>query len=65
MPQAVGCELLLYADDFCLIFKHKDITEIEAALDKNFTMLCNLFVDNKLSIHFGEAKNISSLLHQT
>ena len=65
MPQAVGCELLLYADNFCLIFQHKDITEIEAALDKNFTMLCNLFVDNKLSIHFGEAKNISSLLHQT
>ena len=56
MPQAVDCELLLYADDTCLIFQHKDITEIESALNKNFSMLCDWFVDNKLSIHFGEDK---------
>ena len=54
MPQAVDCELLLYADDTCLIFHHKDITEIESALNKNFSMLCDWFVDNKLTIHFGE-----------
>ena len=53
MPQAVDCELLLYADDTCLIFQHKDITEIESALNKNLSMLCDWFVDNKLSIHFG------------
>ena len=28
MPQAVDCELLLYADGTCLIFQHKDITVI-------------------------------------
>ena len=33
MPPAVDCELLLYADDSCLIFKHQDITEIETALN--------------------------------
>ena len=59
MPQAVDCELLLYADDTCLIFQHKDITEIESALNKNFSMLCDWFVDNKLSIHFGEDKTKS------
>ena len=36
MPQAIDCELLLYADDTCLIFQHKDITKIEAALNKKF-----------------------------
>ena len=61
MLQAVDCELLLYADDTCLIFEHKDITEIEMALNQNFSMLCDWFVDNKLSIHFGEDKTKSIL----
>ena len=61
MSQAVDCELLIYADDSCLIFQHKDITEIESALNKNFSMLCDWFVDNKLSIHFGEDKTKSIL----
>ena len=29
MPQAADCELLLYANDTCLIFQNKDITKIE------------------------------------
>ena len=61
MPRAVDCELLPYAGDTCLIFQHKDITEIESALNKNFSMLCDWFVDNKLSIHFGEDKTESIL----
>ena len=61
MPQALDCELLLYADDTCLIFQHKDITEIETALNKNFSMLWGWFVHNKLSIHFGEDKTKSIL----
>ena len=52
MPQAVDCELFLYAYDTCLIFLHKDITEIETTLNKNYSMLCDWFVDDKLSIHF-------------
>ena len=62
MPQAVDCELLLYADDTCLIFQHKDIIEIESALNKNISMFCDLFADNKLSVHFGEDKTKSILL---
>ena len=61
MPQAVDCELLLYADDICLIFQHKDITKIESTLNKNYSMLCDWFVDNKLTIHFGEDKTKSIL----
>ena len=56
MPQALSCDLLLYADDSCLIFQHKDVKEIEKVLNKNFSDLCDWFVDNKLSIHFGEDK---------
>ena len=56
MPQAVTCDLLLYADDTCLVFQHKDVIEIETVLNKNFSSLCDWFIDNKLSIHFGEEK---------
>ena len=38
MRQAVKCELLLYADDTCLIFQHSDINETEIQLNKNFDM---------------------------
>ena len=61
MPQSVNCELLLYADDTCLIFQHNDIKEIEIQLNKNFSLICDWFVDNKLSIHFGEDKTKSIL----
>ena len=61
MPQAVKCELLLYADDTCLIFQNNDIKEIEIQLNKNFSLICDWFVDNKLSIHFGEDKTKSIL----
>ena len=61
MPQVIDCDLLLYADDTCLIFQHKDINEIEAVLNRNFSTLCDWFVDNKLSIHFGEDKTKSIL----
>ncbi len=56
MPGATKCELLLYADDTCLIFQSNDPTEIENILTENFNILCDWFVDNKLSIHLGEEK---------
>ena len=61
MPQAVDCDLLLYADDSCLVFGDKDANEIEKQLNKDFNSLCDWFVDNKLSIHFGEDKTKSIL----
>ena len=56
MPQALSCDLLLYADDSCLVYQHKNIDEIAIVLNKNFSDLCDWFLDNKLSIHFGDDK---------
>ena len=56
MPQAVDCELFLYADDSCLVYQHRDAKAIEKNLNNNFSSICNWFVDNRLSIHFGEDK---------
>ena len=56
MKQAVDCDLFLYADDSCLIYQHKDVKDVERNLNKNFSDVCDSFVDNKLSIHFGKDK---------
>ena len=59
MPQAVSSDLLLYADDSGLTFEGEDINIIEDQLNKDFNSLCDWFVDNKLSIHFGDDKTKS------
>ena len=41
--------------------EQKNIHEIEIVLNKNFSTLCDWFVDNKLSIHFDEDKTKSIL----
>ena len=56
MSQAVKCHLFLYADDSCLVCQHKDVNEIGKQLNVDFSNICDWFVDNKLSIHFGEDK---------
>ena len=61
MPQAVNSDLLLYADDTCLIYTGKHINTIEEQLNTDFSSLCDWFVDNKLSVHFGEEKTKSIL----
>ena len=61
MPQAVDCDLILYAGDSCLVFRDNNINEIEKQLNENFNSLCDWFVDNKRSIHFGEDKTKSIL----
>ena len=61
MPHAVDCDLFLYADDTCLLFQHKDLERIKEELTKTFSNICDWFVDNKLSIHFGEDKTKSIL----
>ena len=41
MPPAVGSELLLHADDTCLVFQHRDIKTIEEHLNRDFsTLVC-------------------------
>ena len=54
MPQTVNSELLLYADYTCLIYMGENIQKIEEQLNSDFTSLCEWFIDNKLSVHFGE-----------
>ena len=54
-------DLSLYANDSCLVCQHKDINEIQKHLNKDFSNICDLFVDNKLSIQFGEDKTKSIL----
>ena len=61
VSQAVKCDLFLYEDDTCLVCQHKDINEIEKQLNKDFESICDWFVDNKLSIHFGDDKTKSIL----
>ena len=58
MSQVVKCERFSYAYDTCLIFQHKE-TEIQ--LNKNFSLICDWFVNDKLSFHFGEDKTRSIL----
>ena len=61
MPQVVDCDLLLYAGDTCLLYQHKYLDQISKELTKNFCNICDWFVDNKLSIHFGDDKTKSIL----
>ena len=61
LPQAVDSDLLLYADDTCIVFQHKNVTEIEKQLLRDFSSLRGWFVDNKLSVHFGQDKTKSIL----
>ena len=52
---------MLYADDSVLLFTHKNVDVINDQLNRDFNSLCDWFVDNKLSIHFGEDKTKSIL----
>ena len=62
MKSAVtNCDLRLYADDTCLLFSHQNIKSIESNLNSDFNRLCEWFIDNKLSIHFGDDKTKSVL----
>ena len=51
MSRAVKSNLLLYADDSCLMYQHKDIAIIEKIVNEDFENICGWFVDNKLRIH--------------
>ena len=61
MPMSVKCDLFLYADDTCLVFQSKNVTDIEKQLNEDFANICDWFVGNKLSIQFGEDKTKSIL----
>ena len=52
LSQAVASDSLLYADNTCIVFQHRNVTEIEKQLLRDFSSLCDWFIDNKLRIHF-------------
>ena len=49
----------MYTDYTCIFYQHDDVKKIENVLNKEFSSLCQWFIDNKLSIHFGEDKTKS------
>ena len=55
LPQALN-ETGSYVDDTCIFYQDKDVEKIERVLNKEFSSLCEWFIDNKLSIHFGDDK---------
>ena len=60
LPQSISeTASNLYADDTCICYQHRDIQKIEIVLNKEFSCLCEWFIDNELSIHFGEDKSNS------
>ena len=65
MPHAAKSTLLLYSNDSCILYQHKEVDEIEKHLNKDFENICDWLVDNKLSIHFGEDKTKSILFLKT
>ena len=38
------------------MYQHRDVEQIEKLLNEYFENACEWFVDNNLSIHFGEVK---------
>lgn len=56
IPQAVDCELFLYADDTCFLYQHNYLEWIKEGVTKNLSNICDWSVDNKLNIHFGHEK---------
>ena len=61
IPMAVKCNLFLCADNTCLVYQSKNVKDIEKQLNTDFANICDGFVDNKLSIDFGEDKTKSIL----
>ena len=61
MLQTIKCDIFFYIDDTCLVYQHRDNNELENQLNEDFCNICDWFVDNKLSIHFGEDKTKSIL----
>ena len=61
ISQAVDSEFLLYTDDSCLVFRHKDIKMIEERLNGDFSILIDWFLDNKQSVYLAEDKTKSVL----
>ena len=61
MSQAVECDLYLYADDSCLLFQHKNVTEIKKQLNKDFSSRQTMYAfwrNKTKSILFSSKRNL-------
>ena len=57
LPQALNqTGSYIYVDDTCIFYQDEDVEKIEKVLNKEFWLFCEWFIDNKLSIHFGDDK---------
>ena len=54
MLQAVIYPLFLCNEDICLLGEYEGIDKIENHLNEDFCDICVWYVDNKLSIQFGD-----------
>ena len=54
MSQAVTCDLLLYADDSCLVFQGSDLKDIEIQLNKDFNLNIYMFELNHDTTSFWQ-----------
>ena len=55
LPQALNeTGSYLYADDSCIFYQDKDVEKIEKVLNDELSSICEWFIDNKLSIYFGD-----------
>ena len=61
ISQAVKSNLFLYVDNSCLMYQHRDVGKIEKQLNKDFENVYDWFVDNELSMYFGDDKTKSIL----
>ena len=51
------CKVLLYADDSCILFSHRDPEVICSKLSKMLKQCHDWLVDNKLSLHLGKTES--------
>ena len=62
LPQSLSeAGSYLYADDTCIFYQHENVKQIENVLNKEFWSLFQWFIENKMSVHFGEDKSKSIL----
>ena len=61
MPQAVNSELLLYADNTCLIYMGKNIQKIEEQLNSDFTFVNGLLITSSVFISVKRKQSQSYL----
>ena len=54
----------IYVDDICIWYQDKDVEKIEKVLNKEFSSLCEWFLDDKLSLHFGDDETKTIALSQ-